>query len=294
MGRTGRGYVALAALAAVVAGTPSRAHAADFDRTVPAARGTRLDVRLFGGQILVHAWEKDAVRVRATHFRTDEIDVRTEGQALLVRAHARMGSPHAIDFEINVPAWMAVDVSGTYLDVAVDGTDADVTVKTVRGDIKVKGGAGTVKLESIDGEVALDGARGRADLSSVNNGIRVTGLRGQLFADSISGNVVLRGIEVTSAEVTTAGGDITWDGTISPAGHYQFATHSGAIDVGLAPQAGALVDVRTFQGAFRATFPLTVPPPAGGQKRFSFVLGAGGARLDLETFNGTITLRRPS
>jgi DUF4097 and DUF4098 domain-containing protein YvlB len=220
--------------------------------------------------------------------------VRTEGQAIQVRAHARLGSPHAIDFDINVPAWMAVDLSGTYLDVGVEGTDAGVTVKTVRGDVRVKGGAGTVKLESIDGEVTLDGAHGRADLSSVSNGLRVTGLRGQLFADTISGNVTLRDIEVTEAEVTTAGGDITWDGSFAPAGRYQFATHSGAIDVGLAPEAAATVDVRTFQGTFRATFPLTVPPPAGGQKRFSFVLGAGGARLDLETFSGTITLRRPS
>jgi DUF4097 and DUF4098 domain-containing protein YvlB len=286
------GFTVLAVLGAIAGAVG--ADAAEFDRTVPATRGTRLEVRLFGGEIVVHAWEKDAVRVRATHFRTDEIDLRTEGQTITVRARARMGSPHAIDFDINVPTWMAVDLAGTYLDVAVDGTEADVTAKTVRGDIRVKGGAGTVTLESIDGEVAVDGARGRIDLSSVNNGIRATALRGDVLADTVNGSVKLQEIAATTVEVSTTSGDILWDGTIADNGHYQFATHTGAIDVSLAEQANVTVNVRAFQGVFRASFPVNLPAGAASHKRFGFAIGSGAARLDLETFGGTISLRRPA
>ena len=103
--------------------------AAQFDRTVSAPRGTHLDVRLYAGQVVVRAWDRDAVRVRATHFSTDEIDLRKTGQAFAVRARARRGVPHGIDLEIDVPAWMAVDVAGTYLDVAVEGTAANVAAE---------------------------------------------------------------------------------------------------------------------------------------------------------------------
>jgi len=267
------------------------AEAAEFDRTVSVPRGTRLDVRLYAGQVVVRAWDRDAVRVRATHFTSDEIDLRTIGRAIAVRAHARRGTPHGIDFEIDVPAWMAVDVAGTYLDVAVEGTAADVAAETVRGDVHVKGGAGSLKLKAIDGEVVLEGARGRAELSSTNDGIRVTGFTGEIIADTVNGSVKLRAIQSISIEVGTFGGDISWEGTISDDGRYQFATHTGGVDVSLDDRVNATVSVRAFEGTFRAAFPVNLPDEASRHRRFSFVLGSGAAHLDLETFGGTISLR---
>jgi hypothetical protein len=269
------------------------AKAAEFDRIISVPRGTRLDVRLFAGEVVVRAWDRDSIRVRATHFTSDEIDVRTLGQAITVRARARRGAPHGIDFDIDVPAWMAVDVAGTYLDIAIDGTTANVTAETVRGDIHVKGGAGVLRLKSIDGEVVLESARGRAELSSTNDGIRVTGFTGELIADTVNGSVKLRAIQATSVEVGTFGGDISWEGTFSDDGRYRFATHTGGVDVSLDSRVNATVNVRAFEGVFRAAFPVKLPDEASRHRRFSFVLGSGSARLDLETFGGTISLRRP-
>ncbi len=269
------------------------AHGADFDRTFAAARGTRLEVRLFGGEVVVRGWDRDAVRVRAVHFSTDVIDVRSGGPVFRVGAHALRGLAHAIDFQIDVPAWMAVDLSGTYLEISVEGTRADITAETVRGDVNVKGGAGILLLKSVEGEIVLDQAQGRATLSSVNNGIRVTGLRGALLADSVSGTVRLQGIASSSVEVSTVSGDIRWDGEMAAGGKYQFGTHDGDVDVMLADPTNATVSVRPFNGRFRTMFPLKVPEEAGRRQRFSLVLGTGAARLDLETFSGTITLRHP-
>jgi len=240
----------------------------------------------------VRGWNRDQVRVQATHFRTDTIDVRAVGRAITVRARARLGTPHAIDVDIDVPVWMAVTIAGTYVDISVAGTRADVTAETVRGDVKVTGGVGAMTLKSIEGEVVLDGGEGRADLTAVNNGVRVTGWRGDLLAETVSGSVKLQGLQSTSVEVGTIGGDVSWDGPMSEHGRYQFATHDGDIDVTVPARDNAAVSVRAFEGHFRPTFPVQLPGDWARRKRFTFVLGTGTARLDLETFRGTISLRR--
>lgn len=267
---------------------------AQFDRTIPATQGSRLDVRLYGGEVIVRVWDRNEVRVRATHFRTDEIDLRTIGQIVQVRARARAGAPHAIDVEIDVPAWMDVAIAGTYVDVSVSGTRAPVKAETVRGDVAVKGGAGNIALKSIEGDVVLEGGEGRAELSAVNNGVRVTGWKGDLFAETVNGSVTLESVQSTSVEVGTVAGDIRWDGPMASQGHYQFATHDGDIDVTVGERDNAAVSVRSFDGHFRCAFPVKVPDEPARRRRFSFVLGTGTARLDLETFRGTISLRRPT
>jgi hypothetical protein len=281
----------LAAVALVAAAAPARAE--EFTRTLQVARGVRLDVRLFGGGIVVRAWDREQVRVHATHFRTDRIEVRAAGQAVTVRARSEQGAPHAIDLDIDVPAWMAVGVSGTYVDVSVSGTKADVRAETVRGDIHVRGGAGAITLKTIEGEAVLEGAEGTATLHAVNDGVRVTGFRGTLFVETVNGGVKLEGTRSLSIVVGTVGGDVSWDGPIADGGQYQFATHYGDIDVHASPRENATVSVRAFDGQFRSTLPAAAGAATGRQKRFSFVLGTGAARLELETFRGVISVRPP-
>ena len=47
----------------------------------------------------------------------------------------------------------------------------------------------------------------------------------------------------------------------------------------------------SFQGDFESAFPVTITERHG--KRFEFTLGNGSARVELESFSGTIRLVRP-
>jgi hypothetical protein len=53
---------------------------------------------------------------------------------------------------------------------------------------------------------------------------------------------------------------------------------------------GTLV-VSTFDGGFESDFPLTLTGTRSSQ-RLSFTMGAGNARLELESFDGSITLHK--
>jgi hypothetical protein len=233
------------------------------------------------------------VRVRATHFASDVVELQSGDGVVRLGGRSRQGAPHGIDFTIDVPVWMAVDVAGTYLDVTVTGTKGPVSAETVRGDIRVNGGAGALALKSIDGDVVLDDGEGDATLNSASGTICVTGLRGSLLVDTVSGAVKLVRLASASVEVTTVGGDVSWDGSMAPAARYRFATHGGDIDTVLVPQANVTVGIRPFGGRVRALPLIALPDGASRAKRFTLVLGTGAARLDLETFSGTISLRPP-
>jgi hypothetical protein len=270
-------------------GWPATGRATEFDRTVPARPGMRLDVRVFGGEVVVHVWDKDAVRVRASHFSTDEIDLQAAGQEVQVRARTRAGAPHGIDLDIDVPAWMAIGIVGPYVDVTAGGTRSDVTVETVRGDIRVTGGSGIIALSSIEGQVVLDGARGSARLRAANNGIRVTGFQGALHAETVDGSIRLLRVAATDVDVSTMSGDILWDGPLPATGHHRLITHSGDIDMTLPRSASATVAVHALDGHVRSQF--SPPLKAEPDNRVTLVLGTGRPQLDLESFNGIISLR---
>jgi len=278
-------------LGCAFAAMPGRAAGEEFDRTFAVRPGTGLDVRLFGGEVVVRASDRDTVRIRATHFRTDEIDARVAGSTLAVRAKAKVGSPHAIDLAIDVPSWMPVAIAGTYVDVSVSGTRASVSAETVRGDVRVTGGRGGIVLKAIEGDVTLEDASGRASLTAVNNGIRVRGFEGELVAVTVNGAVTLDAVRSPSVDVGTVGGDISWTGPTSPSGRYQFATHTGDIDVSLGRDPSAMVSVRLFDGQFRSVFAGSADARPG-RRRFTLNLGGGAARVDVETFRGTISLRQ--
>jgi hypothetical protein len=279
--------VVMGLLAGLLAACP--AAGAEFDRTVAVRRATSLDVRLFGGEVIVRGWNRNEVRVRATHFQSDVIEIVPQGQAMSVRARATVGAPHGIDLTLDVPAWMPVTVVGTYVDVSVTGTAAAVSAETVRGDVRVRGGRDRLTLKTIEGQVTLEDAEGVAVLTAANNDIRVTGFAGDLLATAVNGSVRLERVVSRSVEAGTVDGDISWAGPLAADGHYRFGTHGGDIDVALTGTVDAAVTVRAFDGRFSS--PLAPPGAGPWRRRTGFVLGAGSSSLDLETFRGSITLR---
>ena len=58
-------------------------------------------------------------------------------------------------------------------------------------------------------------------------------------------------------------------------------------------KANATLTVRTYNGGFRSTFPIDDSTSRSRNKRFTVTLGNGSAHVELESFGGTIALRRP-
>jgi DUF4097 and DUF4098 domain-containing protein YvlB len=261
----------------------------DTDETVAVSKGARLSVSSFAGEVQIHAWERDSVRVQAYHSTRSQVTIKPGTTGLSVSSS---GMPGPVDYDISVPAWMPIKIEGTYIYIAVEGTQADVSAETVRGDIVIKGGATFVTAKSVEGEVTLEGVRGKASASSINQGVTVNGATGELTAETVNGHIALNNIDATSVEVASVNGNIKYDGSAAPNGRYRFTTHNGSISVGVPENASAAFVVRTYNGNVRTDLQLQGGGEARRGQRITYTLGSGSAEFELESFGGTIQLRR--
>ncbi|MBI3401033.1 MAG: DUF4097 family beta strand repeat protein [Acidobacteria bacterium] len=267
---------------------------APTDQTVPVAKGTKLDVNNFAGDVIVKTWDKDAVRVEVNHSDREMIDIKQGEQTVTIRGRSTRGGPsRSLDYTITVPGWMAIGVSGTYADVTLEGVGGDVAVDTTRGDIKVRGGSGFVSLKSVQGEITLEKAKGRVEVRAVNESIHLADISGDLSAESTNGSIILDRIDSSNVDLYTVNGNISYDGPIKDKGVYRLTTHNGLIAMPVAERANAMLTARTYNGGIRATFALPGDTGDRRTKRLSLTLGNGGAHVELESFSGTISLRRP-
>jgi len=264
-----------------------------MDQTVNVTKGTKLDVGNFAGDVSVKTWDRDAVRVQVTLSDRETVDVKPGDQVLTIRSRSvRGGRPRSLDYALTVPKWMAINVSGTYVDANLEGVGADVTVETTNGDIKVSGGSGFVSLKSVQGEITLEKAKGRIEVRAVNEGIHLADINGDLSAESTNGSIILDRIDSANVDLYSVNGNISYDGPIKDKGLYRLTTHNGLIAVALPERVNAVLRVRTYNGSFRSTFPVKTDDE-NQRKRFTVTLGNGSAHLELESFGGTIALRRP-
>ena len=278
------------ALLGVVAGLTL---AQQTDTTVAVQQGARLEVENFGGEIVVRAWNQNRVRVRASHSSRDVIDVSVSTSVVSVEAESRHGPAHLVEYEISVPTWMAVELSGVSTDMVVEGTAAAVHVETVEGEVKLTGGAGEIDLSSVEGNVTASGVRGRLSINSVDGDVHVTDVQGDITIESVDGDIVIGNVQSAMVDVNTVDGDILYQGTIRDNGRYALTTHDGTVIMSIPEGTNATITVASFEGEFDASFPLQLQN-VSPKRRFSFTLGSGGARVELETFDGEILLRRPT
>jgi DUF4097 and DUF4098 domain-containing protein YvlB len=276
-------------ISAALLGALTAAPAADT--TLAVTRGTRLDVNNFSGRVTVTAWNRDEIQIHWTST-DDDANIRVQRSQGEIRVAQDMrNGPTEIDLTINAPAWMALSLQGNETDIVVSGMAAAVRAQSVDGDITLSGGADNVSINSVEGAVQVEGARGSLDIQSVDGGITVRDVVGALTVQGVDGDVRLEEITSSAVRVTTVDGNIHFSGAIAGNGTYSFKTHDG--DIGIRPTGAlnATVSVSTFSGDFESASPVTINGSQDG-KRFSFTVGSGSARLDLEAFDGQIRLEK--
>jgi hypothetical protein len=276
----------------VAAGAARGQQAVQMDRTVDVQPGTRLHLDNHFGDVTIRTWDRSAVRVQGSHPIGTTVDVQPGGMLLQIEADRPGGPANPITYTLTVPADMPIEVEVIQGDIDVAGTRAGMDIQSVHGSITVVGGADVVAVESVQGMVKVTGARGRVNAASVNQGIELTDIRGDVQAEAVNGPIRMRGIDAGRVSAETVNGSVTYEGAIRSDGWYRFSTHNGGIDLTIPANAGATFTASTFNGTLHTAFPVTLHEAKEG-KEFTFTLGSGGARIELESFNGTMSIRRP-
>jgi hypothetical protein len=261
------------------------------DTVLTVNRGDRVVLEGISGVIAITAWDRDEVEVRSATGNTP-MTVRRTGATLHVEADGARRR-RSLDAAIRVPPWIDVEVGGSALDLDLSGIDGGVRVANVSGDVQVRDAGGAVDVRSIRGEVVVMDARGAVRASSQADDVTVRRVLGSVEAHSGNGDIILDQVESRSVRAEAQDGDIVFSGAVEDGGEYRFYLHDGDVLLELPADVSARVHVSTFDGEFTSDFPVRVESFSAG-RQFDFVLGAGGALIEIEVFDGEIRLaRRP-
>ena len=262
------------------------------DTTLSVSKGTRLSVDNFSGSITVKGWDQDKVRIQTGPDDDHGVDV--SGGAVTLRVNGssgRWGGPEDHDLTVMVPTWMELDLSGNEVNIDVTGVRSSVRAETVEGNVSLQGGDGNISLKSVDGDITIRDAKGRIELNTVEGQVRASGVAGDLDVESVDGEIDLSDVNSQSVTANSVDGSVRFAGPINANGVYHLESHDGDITLETPAAPDAVVSINTFDGDFVSDWPVTVTG-ATTTRRITFTLGSGKARVELETFDGKISLRR--
>jgi hypothetical protein len=295
----------LAAGAAIALAAPQ-----ETDTTFAVPTGIRLDVQNYAGEIIIETWARQEVRIEADHGRRDglmvqegdgvvtvrpalwsdgDFDVDIEDGELNWNSWGGSRTPSLVEFVVTVPEGTPLEVGGPFTDVSITGPVGETVVSVNEGEVTVSAIRGPLTVRCVEGEVIAEDVQGRMRLYAIDGGIYVDNASGEIVAETTEGDVHLERITSSSVEATSVDGDLWFEGALAAQGLYSFATHDGDVTLVLPRDAGARVMIATYDGEVVSDFPLEIPENFSG-RRARFTLGAGGAQLEVESFDGDIEL----
>src|SRR6185437_13466187 len=173
--------------------------------------------------------------------------------------------------------------------------DGEVEVDAVNGAVEVVGATDRISIQTVSGKLHAAKLRGRVKLGNTNSSIEAEDIVGELSASSVSGSVLLTGVQSSHVTAETVSGNVTFAGSIDPAGSYDFSTHSGRVQMAIPDGSSATLQLETFSGRITSAFPITLQPgEISGMsrrgKKMDFTIGKGGARITASTFSGNIII----
>lgn len=237
------------------------------------------DVRLSGtdgSEIVVtaaiSAWGADAEHAAATaqsvvlsHYREEEtIVLQTD---LPESAHTRF----KVDFEIELPRGLAVDVRSMSGDIALSGLSGGAQAVNLSGDIIIQDSSGSLRVESKSGDIEL---------------IRT---QGEVRARTVSGDVSLEQIRSVSLDARTVSGDLSCDVAPQKDSEIKLESVSGDLRVSLPIDSSCEIEIGTASGEIRCELPVVVEQRSA--RSLKGTLNGSEARLQAQTKSGDVLLR---
>lgn len=261
------------------------------DTTVAFDRNGTITVNAGSGDVIVTGVSTNQLHVRAI---SDDEDIRFDYSPGRVElSTARRGSDTR--FELTVPIGARVIARSQSGDVSIKGTRGEVEVSGASGDIQVDDVVGRLTVNSFSGEVTASSVNGDVEVNTQSGDLKLTDVRGDVQVGNTSGDITMRGMTSKLVRAKTTSGDVTYDGTIDPAGRYDLISNSGDVHLRIPREANAQLNVSTWNGEINSDFPITLKPGmhdigASTSKHFTFEIGGGAARITAETFSGDVTV----
>jgi DUF4097 and DUF4098 domain-containing protein YvlB len=284
--------LATAATPTVLVAAPATVQQARADTTFAVRPGGRLELDMMHGQVSVTSWDRDAIRIRTQRGAARDLEISRRGNTVRVETESARGRSQNMIFEITVPTRFSLSIDGVNVRATVENVQGSVAVENVEGTVVVRNVTGPVNVESVQGDIAVSGVRGDVSVNTTNQTVRLDDIHGNIDAETVNGSIVMRRIVASRVEANTVQGLVEYHGTLHDGGRYYLGTHNGRITMSVPENTNARISVSTHNGKVETSFPVQLNTMRE-RGEYTLTLGSGSARVELESFNGSVYLVRP-
>lgn len=274
----------------------------------PASPGVRVSIDVPMGHLRVEGWDRNTVSLEGRLGTTLEApQVDADGRKVRLRLLERPATEPAAeegdklpDLTLRVPVRSRLAVRTFSASVEVRRLEGEVDVQTVDGGIDITGRPDAVNTRTLRGDQRLDIQSRRLTARGLEGAFFLSGTVQAVDASSVSGAMEVDCRLAGEVKLLSTSGRITYSGEILPAGHLSIETTGGDVELHLAAEAQATLDLSSHQG--RISLPgepdpddvdaLVVSPSAPA--RHVEVLGDGGPRLEVVSRSGQVRVVRPA
>jgi DUF4097 and DUF4098 domain-containing protein YvlB len=194
--------------------------------------------------------------------------------------------------ELRVPARARVWIKAGSADIEASGVTGGLDLNIVGGSVRVSGTPRELIVESMDGAVTLNATAEFARVKTATGDIVLQGGGEDITLTTVSGAIRASDGTVQRGRFESVTGPIVFAGNIARGGDAKFDTHSGSIELRLAPRADLEIDAASVTGSIENAWTRT-RPIAGREGRgmeLGISSGMGGARVSIRSFKGNIRL----
>jgi len=267
-----------------------------FERLLDAPATGAVEIKNLSGSVKVRGWDRAQVEVRGSLDRgVEDIEVTSRGSRTEIEVRTRHSSFGGdAELEIKVPRASRVRIEVVNADVDVADVDGDLELEGVNGGVRVDGRPASVRAETVSGDVDVRVDSDEVAAHTVSGTITLAGSIRDVDAESVSGRLSLDDVTgVERATLSVVSGSIRFAGGLAGEARFEASSHNGSIELRLPASTSARIQATTYNGRiFNELGPAASRSDRHGpQEELDFTLGSGSARIDLETFNGSITLR---
>lgn len=271
------------------------------DVTKSASASPSVDIENLAGSVRITGWDRNEIKVTGVlGDDTDGLDFSGSGDSFDIEveipdSYGRRRRDLDSDLEIWLPAGSSVSVETVSASIRVSEVNGQLELESVSGEVTVDGSPTSADVETVSGNIEVSGSQTRIIAESVSGRIELSGVAERVEAATVSGSIKVGASNIERGEFEAVSGSVHFTGALSPGARLSAESHSGSVVLSLPADTSARFQIETFSGSIHNDF-------GGGEaertsryapgKKLDFTLGSGDAQVRVESFSGSVTLKR--
>lgn len=256
------------------------------------------------GEVTVSAWDRNQVQVTGRlgdGAKPLVIEGSNSNMSIKVESAGKSGwlnwgsdtSMGSTTLDVRVPKGASLDVDVVSAPMNIDGIEGGaIKVNTVSGKARINARSPSIDADAVSGSIELAGSADRVNLQTVSGDILAPNVGAEAGLQTVSGRIRVNGGPWRKLNLSTVSGDVQLSGGVAPNGAYDVDSMSGDVQIQVPSNLSAVIKASTFSGDLRSDFGTVKKPEHGPGSELQATVGAGGAKMNVETFSGDLRIRR--